>query len=178
MEFRVRKATQEDTEIIMNILTDASFQLSQKGIPQWYGTGKPTLQEIESSIHAKNNYVFVRGTDVVGTLVLSYGPEAAYQELTSDSNYVVIHRLAIKSEEYGKGIAKSFVTEMIKIIEMNTNIDSVYIDTHPLNISMKKVIHSLGFVMKGMINLPIENGERIAYEYTFLEKGENNDRKI
>lgn len=83
----------------------------------------------------------------------------------NQDNYMVIHRIAVKEEYLGQGIAKKLINHAINYAQ-NNNSTSIKIDTHPKNIPMNNLINSLNFTFCGIIKLTdtqIEP-ERNAYE--------------
>ena len=87
--------------------------------------------------------------------------EPAYNIITdgewlSDEPYGVIHRIASDGSE--KGIGTFCINWVFD------NCKHIRIDTHKDNKVMQNLLNKLGFKYCGIINLPIEDGERVAYE--------------
>ena len=89
--------------------------------------------------------------------------EETYEEIDGkwldDSDYVVIHRMAIKNKYQGKQIAK-IVFDYIK-----KNHPHIRVDTHELNNSMNRCLIKNDFIYCGIIKLK-DNSLRNAYEFT------------
>ena len=77
-----------------------------------------------------------------------------------DGKYLVVHRIAIRDNYKGQGLAKIILDETLKLFP---NISSIRMDTHDDNLSMQRFLTKYGFNYCGTIYL--ENKEkRRAYE--------------
>lgn len=171
MTLNVRKGTLEDIPAVMALLKQSQQQLTLSGSPQWSGKDGPQEEEIRTHILNQRLYVFLIEDTLLGTAVMTDIPETAYDTITfgawekKEIPYLSIHRFAIAPEENGKGYAKLFLTLLLQIGKRQGYKD-IRIDTHPVNHSMQRVILVNDFLFKGVIQLPIANGERYAYQWT------------
>lgn len=77
-----------------------------------------------------------------------------------DNAYIVVHRIAIRNDQKGKGLAKIIIDEGLKLYPKKP---SIRMDTHDDNLSMQRFLIKYGFEYCGTIYL--ENKEtRRAYE--------------
>ena len=160
----IRKTTENDIEKIMKIFELARNFMKDTGNPTQWGNNWPPKDIILGDIKKENSYVCLNDDEkVVGTFYYDFGKnvEPAYNIITgggwlSDAPYGVIHRIASDGSEKGIGVfCINWVFDKCKHIR---------IDTHKDNKVMQNLLDKLGFKYCGIINLPIEDGERIAYE--------------
>ncbi|MBS7577448.1 MULTISPECIES: GNAT family N-acetyltransferase [unclassified Enterococcus] len=169
MSIIVESAGRKDLSEILLILNRAKRLLEASGSPQWSEDDSPTKESISKALDKNNIYILKINEKIVGTAILTNEPEPAYELIKYGSwdklerNYYSIHRFAIDPLESGKGYAKLFFSLLTVIAKEKGAID-IRVDTHPINKAMQKVILNNGYCFKGIINLPIKNGERFAYE--------------
>lgn len=167
--FTYRLAINEDLPNIMSIIGDAQEYLGSLGIDQWQD-GYPTEARILEDISHKESYLVIEDDEVIGTSVLTFRPEVTYAQIegewrTGAVKYGVIHRLALRATQRGKGRASAIMQHFHNLAKLNDCV-SMRIDTHRDNLGMQKLIESLGYVYCGVIIL--ESGaERLAYELVF-----------
>ena len=172
MSIIVDKASLKDIEKIENIISRCKELLKQSGSPQWSGKDEPTLDSLADAIENNLVYLLMINKRIVGTAILTDQIEAAYSNIEygswtkAKSPYYSIHRFAIDPAENGKGYAKLFF-KLLTVIAVENGAKDIRVDTHPLNTAMQKVILSNGFDFKGIIKLPVSDGERYAYQKVF-----------
>lgn len=167
---RLRQAKQEDFDQIMTILKDGANQLAERGVDQWQGD-YPSPDQIKEDI--ENGYAFLavsQDGETVGAISVVEAPDHSYDKLDGEwlldtQNYVVIHRVAIRSQHAGHGYATKLLTEVINYIRDNrTDIDSIRIDTHEDNTAMQHLIDKMGFKRVGQLN-GVYRPKEISYVY-------------
>ena len=155
---QLRKATMADFDQIITILKDGANQLAERGVNQWQGD-YPSKGQIEEDI--EQGWAFLAESDdheTVGAIAIVDGPDHVYDHLDGKwicdtDNYVVIHRVAIKSNHAGKGYATQLLQAVINDIKDNRDeIDSVRIDTHEDNKAMQHLIDKMGFTKVGLLH--------------------------
>lgn len=168
--FYIRRATMIDLPLILSIINQAIDYLHTQGSPQWQNGFGPTQSEIEMDIRRCEGYVLINKEIIHGYAALIAGPDDAYTNLhdgiwdeSEDAYYVIVHRVVIEASVRGKGFAKILIDKLIKQAQ-DLNYHDIRIDTHAMNISMQKVIRSAGFIFRGFIQLPIPDGERMAFQ--------------
>lgn len=165
----IRKADIDDLNKIVIIHNNAKRFLKIQGLPQWQDGYGPNQLIVEKDIKRHEGYVFIANNEVCGYAALMSGIDDSYTMIskgqwdTKYSSYISIHRIALDGSIRGKGMSNLFLCELI-IAAKNIGYHDIRIDTHPMNEIMEKVILHTGFIYKGMINLPIPNGERKAYQ--------------
>ena len=81
-------------------------------------------------------------------------------EWSTNKDYVVVHRFAVRNEYKGKGVAK-YIFDYVK-----NKYDYIRVDTHPDNKSMIKCLYNNGFTYRGEIFLNRSGFNlRNAYDY-------------
>ena len=167
----LKPTSQQDIPAIMSIISDAQCYLRSLGIDQWQD-GYPNEEQILEDIKNKDSYVIGNeGEGLMGTVVFTTKPEPTYENVEGDwltkgySKYGVIHRLAVSDEYRGFGVAK-YIFQFCEDLLINSNIQSMRIDTHKDNKGMQKLITSLGYQYCGVIILT-SGSERLAYEKVF-----------
>lgn len=167
----IRKATINDIKEIMLIINDAINLLKDNKVNQWQN-GYPNEDVISCDINKETLWVVEIDGKIVGVCNLCMEDDISYAKiydgkwLTSNTSYMVIHRIAVKKEYYHHGIAK-MMFEFAEQLAKESNILSIRIDTHKLNKPMNAILEKLGYVKCGIIylvNSRSEDKERVAYE--------------
>jgi predicted GNAT superfamily acetyltransferase len=162
----LRKGEKKDIEQILLIIEDAKEALKSMGIDQWQN-GYPNREIIEKDINSSEAYVLEEEGQVKAYGILTFGGEESYNsiydgEWLSQEIYGTIHRIAVKSNEKGRGISHKFLGSMEKIC-IDKEIKSIKIDTHRDNKIMQNILTKNNYTYCGIIYLQ-DGSERLAYE--------------
>ena len=108
----IRLARIEDLNEIMEIVKDAKAFLKSQGVDQWQGD-YPTSEVFIKDISNNNLYVYEEEI-IKGFIAIIKGIDVTYNKIyegawLSDSEYVTIHRIAVKKEARNKNIATSLI---------------------------------------------------------------------
>jgi len=168
MEFR--KAIEEDSSSIMNIIKQAQAYFKKQEINQWQNN-YPNLATIRMDIRNNNGYVLLKDNRVIGTSAFIFDGEETYDaiyegEWISNNQYATIHRIAVDSEYKGLGTA-SLIIKNLEEMCLHKGINSIRVDTHEKNLSMQKLIEKNGFKYCGIVYLE-DKSKRIAFEKILL----------
>ena len=160
-----RAATPDDFDDILGIIGDAQESLRSRGINQWQN-GYPNRQSFINDFNNGVGFVTVINGKAIAYAAIIFTSEAAYANLEdgqwlSDSPYVVVHRLCVKKEHTGSGIAAQMMQHAIDMA-LERGIYSFRIDTHPDNQFMLNMLEKFGFTRCGIIRY--FDGIRIAFE--------------
>lgn len=169
MNFRL--ATLDDIKSIMEIINKGKEKLNKENIDQWQD-GYPNEESIIDDIKNCYSYVLEEENIIIGTAAISFDGEDTYKKILegkwiTNKEYGVMHRVAVKldSKINGKG------RHLIKFTEdlcRSKGINSLKIDTHEGNKSMRNLLLNNGFVYCGIIYL--EDGDkRLAYEKVIVK---------
>lgn len=151
---------------IMPIIAAAQEYFRANKIDQWQN-GYPNEETIRADIEMGNSYVLCKDGKVVGTAALVFGGEPNYKKIyegnwISSEEYGALHRIAIRNEFKGKGLAELIIKEMEKIC-LERGIFSLRVDTHQDNLSMQKMLNKNGFQYCGIIFVA-DGSPRLAFE--------------
>lgn len=151
MKLRITK--KEELDVAVQIICEAKEHLRSQGINQWQ-SGYPDRKCICDDIEKQRGYFCMSGKDILGYLCIDFEGEPAYETLDGnwkcDDEYAVVHRLAIRSQQRGKGIASlafSFVQELC----MEKGIHSIRVDTDEDNKKMQHILYKSGFEYCGTV---------------------------
>lgn len=163
---KFRKSKLEDVTRIMEIINDAKIALKNQGLDQWQ-SGYPNESVIENDIKNNISYVLEKDGQVLATSVISFDGEKTYEKIydgnwISNSDFAVIHRIAVDENLKGSGIASRIISETEKLCEAK-GVKSIKIDTHRGNIAMQNSVKKNGFEYCGIIYV-CDGSERVAFE--------------
>lgn len=158
----------DNLQSILDIIQDAQNYLSELKIDQWQD-GYPDQSIIKNDI-TNNESFCVHDTEgvIIGTAMFSTRTESTYKKIIGqwitppNSKYGVIHRMAVRNNYRGKGIAK-FIFKACEEELKKTSISSMRIDTHEDNIGMQKLLKKLGYHYCGIIYLN-SGSKRLGFE--------------
>ena len=160
MDEKIRIATTEDLERLMEIFSAArNFMIQTGNVNQWIN-GYPQRELIKEEINNKHCYVYLVNNKIVGTFCFIEGPDPTYSfikdgQWPSEEPYFVIHRLA--SDGSYHGITSKCVNWCLQYSHC------LRADTHADNKVMQHLLENNGFKRCGIIY--VANGtERIAYQ--------------
>ena len=170
---KFRKTTMEDVLAVLEIIEQAQEYLKQKKIEQWQN-GYPNRNSIIEDIQKEYSYVLEENGSILGTVTVVLDGEPTYEHIyegewkTKGTSYVTLHRVAVRNEWKGKGIAKRMIEEVLSMCR-EEKVESIRMDTHRDNVSMQQMLKKNGFEYCGIIYLE-DGAERFAYE-RLLKKG-------
>lgn len=160
---KLRLTTTNDLEAVMAIINEAKAYFKEQGINQWQD-GYPNEISIINDISHHEAYVLEDKGTVIATAMISNAIEPNYNYIEGkwlqEDDYIVVHRIAIKNEQKGKGLAKIIIDEAIKLYPQIT---SIRMDTQDDNLSMQRFLTKYGFTYCGTIYLETKETRR-AYE--------------
>lgn len=148
-----RNATTEDAQTIWEILQDAILRRKNEGSQQWQD-GYPNLETVQSDIQKKIGYVLCENHEIVAYAAVLLNDEPAYENIEgkwlSDSDFLVVHRVAISDQHAGKGYAKE-IFHQIENFAKQKNIFSIKVDTNFDNGAMLHILEKLGYQYCGEV---------------------------
>lgn len=164
MQYHNRKAEASDIPKIWDILQQAILRRKKDGSTQWQD-GYPNLEVLKIDIDKGYGYVLLEEQNVMGyfAIVINYEPEYLNIEgkWLSNSEFIVIHRIAIDENYIGKNLSASII-QMAEDIAKNENIFSIKVDTNHDNFPMLKIFEKCGFSFCGIVYF--RGSPRRAYE--------------
>lgn len=160
----LRKAKQEESAIIWEILQYAIEQRRKDGSNQWQD-GYPNPAAIQEDLDKGYAYVVEENGTVLLYAAVIFGKEPAYENIEGEwlthGDYVVLHRVAASPLAKGKGVA----TQLFQLVEklcVDNNVYSVKVDTNFDNIAMLKILERSGYQYCGEVFF--RGAARKAYE--------------
>jgi RimJ/RimL family protein N-acetyltransferase len=157
----IRTTTPDDLPEVMQAYDyGRALMRAQGNVVQWVN-GYPSEAFIRSEIAAGHSFVCTneRG-ELLGTFCFIKGDDPTYARIDAgawlnDKPYGVVHRLATNGRE--RGVGKACLAWCVARCE------SLRIDTHHDNLSMRRLLEAAGFQRCGIIY--VEDGTpRIAYQ--------------
>lgn len=164
-----RPAQAADQPRILEIIRQAQAQMRALGSAQWQD-GYPAPEDIDADIARGTGRVLCTTQEAGKENVIAYGAvifdgEPAYEKLagtwTSETPYVVVHRLAVADAEKGRGVGAEFMRRT-ELLARERGMRSLRIDTHCDNRYMLRLLRRLGFSLCGTV--VYRSGERLAFE--------------
>ena len=156
----IKKATIEDLDIILLLIDEGRKKMIAEGnVNQWSG-GRPSREMFIKDIAQGVSHLVVLNGRPVATFALIEGPDPTYAriydgEWQNANLYFVIHRVA----------SMAGVHDIMRAVldYAFTLTDTIRIDTHEDNRTMRALLEKYGFVYCGVIFL--ENGDpRLAFQ--------------
>ena len=164
MNYNLRKAEIIDIPEIWAILQQAIVRRKNDGSTQWQD-GYPNPEVVQNDIEKEYAYILTEAKNIIGycAVVVNYEPEYSKIEgkWLTNSDFVVIHRLALSENYLGKNLSKTII-EFVEDIAISKNIYSIKVDTNHDNIPMIKIFKKSGFSFCGIVHF--RGSPRIAYE--------------
>lgn len=162
----IRKATTEDISSILKIIKQAQTYFKENNIDQWQND-YPNYSTIEADINNRFSYVVLSEDRIVATFMVTDDEEVTYKKIyegnwLSESNYLVIHRIAVDNNCKGKGLS-GLIIEYVATMAKSIQVPSIRVDTHEENKSMRKTLLKHDFKECGVIYL-LDGAKRIAFE--------------
>lgn len=160
----IRKSTINDLPSILKLIQDGRQKMISEGnITQWTN-GHPSNEQIISDIRKGVSHIIIDESthQPIATFALIEGPGPTYAQIYDgqwlDSlPYYVIHRVASAPGVHG-------IMHMVLEYAFSFT-DTIRIDTHEDNRTMRALLQKYGFTYCGIILL--ENGDpRLAYQRT------------
>ncbi|MBP1616888.1 MAG: Acetyltransferase family [Bacteroidetes bacterium] len=163
--YEFRKANQMDVESIWRILQQAIERRRLDGSEQWQD-GYPNPEVVEKDISKDHGYLLLDGDKVVAYAAIMVNNEPAYDTiigkwLTTGSDFLVLHRVAVENNYLGQGIAKLIFNKAEKMA-CHKGIHSIRVDTNFDNQPMLHLMNKLGYTYCGEVFL--RSGSRKAFE--------------
>lgn len=167
----MRRAQNSDLSEIKHIIDGARKYLKKQGIDQWQ-SGYPDEEIIKKDIDNSEGFVLIVDHHVAGYAAVIIGEDLAYRFieegawLNASIEYATIHRFALSENYRGQKLSQRFMTAVLTYFN-TLQINDFRIDTHPENISMRRVIKSNGFSKQGIIHVDEKqaiNNLRWAYQ--------------
>lgn len=164
MSLSLRKSHHSEIDFIWEILQSAIARRKAEGSKQWQD-GYPNPEVLKSDFQKNASYVFTFNEEIIGYCAVLINDEPAYQELQgqwlSESDFIVLHRIAIAEKYLGKGFAKQMM-EHVEKLALSQKIYSIKADTNFDNLAMLHLFNKLGYSYCGEVHF--RGSPRKAFE--------------
>lgn len=164
MEFKFRKAQQEDAAQIWEILQEAISRRKADGSRQWQD-GYPNPDVVQNDIAKGVGYILTDHEKIIGYSAVMINDEPAYAGIEgkwiTNGDFVVVHRVAVSPDYLGQGLSAQ-IMKHIEDFALQNNINSIKADTNFDNPAMMRIFEKLGYVYCGEVYF--RGSARRAYE--------------
>ena len=163
---RLRKATTEDVETVMQIFAQAREAQRRAGFRQWED-GYPPMKKVLSDIADDTGYILDDDCTTAGYVAMAMGDEEydRHPELWKTTGpYTVFHRIAISDAYRGRGIS-SQLFDLAEESARKQGAEIIRIDTGLVNRPMQHILEKRGYELRGECQFVW--GPRLAYEKQF-----------
>ena len=162
--YQFRKALLSEKEVIWDILNLAIKRRKEDGSNQWQD-GYPNIEVIDNDIEKGEGFVLIDENNIIGYCAVIINNEPEYEKIEgkwlTNSDFVVVHRIAITEQHLGKSLSK-VILENVEEFAINNNIFSVKVDTNFDNFAMQKIFEKAGYIYCGEVNF--RGSPRKAFE--------------
>lgn len=163
--YMLKQAEMDQLSTAVDLINDGKQYLKEQGSDQWQ-TGYPDESDIREDILHERGYFVTDGTQPLAYLCIDFGGEPAYSQikgqwLTDGSFYGVIHRLAIRNGQRGKGLSGA-IFRLAEELCKNQGAKSIRVDTDEKNTIMQHIMQKNGFTLCGTIFFA--GGDKLAFE--------------
>lgn len=149
----IKQITIDQFEEVMALIQDVTIDMRNNSIDQWddiYPDSKIILSDIQNC----QSYGFFCDTHLAGYIALNEQCAEDYDKVTwvtNDIRPLILHRLAIKSNFQGKGIAKSLINFSENPAKKN-GYKSIRLDAFAKNPIAVGLYTGLGYLRSGEVN--------------------------
>ena len=153
-----------DLKRIMEIKDDAVAFMNSQGNDQW-NDHYPTEATFVDFINRGYLHLLEEEGQIVGMIGLVDHQDEEYKPMpwSAQGQDLVVHRLALAKEAYGKGYAKFLLNYAIEVAKKR-NVAIIKLDTYCKNKVAQKLFLDTGFVYVGDINFPQSDLPYHCYE--------------
>ena len=161
----IRKATIADLDGIMRMYNSCVKGMIANGIDQWDET-YPNAEFITEDIISKTYYITIENGIIIGGITIDQNQDKTYLAMDwkdkSDS-FLVVHRLAVRSEFWKNGIGKSLML-FTENLATEKGLKSIRLDTYSGNPKTMDFYLRLGYSKLGYIHLKEGKDEYYCFE--------------
>ncbi|HED1126275.1 TPA: GNAT family N-acetyltransferase [Campylobacter jejuni] len=169
----IQKAIHKDLNSILEITKDALNAMKAMNFHQW-DENYPNEIVFQEDIQAQELYVFKENNEILGFICINekFEPEF-YKQVIFNKNYddkaFYLHRLAVKQNAKGKGVAQKLLN-FCENFALENHKASLRADTHSKNFPMNSLFKKLNFNFCGNFNIPNYQDPFLAYEKILNQK--------
>jgi len=151
---KILKAKISDIETIMLMYSSCVKGMLLSGNDQWDET-YPNHEIILKDINNETYYVAIKNREIIAGINIDNNQDKQYLSIDwkdKSSNFLVVHRLAIKHEYWSGGIGKQLML-FVENLSLDKGYNSVRLDTYSQNKSAMGFYEKIGYNKLGSIKL-------------------------
>ena len=162
-DFTLHSADISELSECVSVLSQGRAYQQSQGFIQW-PDGYPSPEDVAQDIAAGCAYVLKNKGKICAYFYMAF-TDPTYSRIQgawrADSDYMVMHRVAIADGYRGTGLS-SVLFGAFEDIARKNSIVNLRIDTHPENIPMQRVLGKNGYTYCGTVMQ--NNGLRLAFD--------------
>lgn len=161
----IRKASFGDIQAIFKIVKEVTARLNAEGNNQW-NSEYPNKKLLRRDVTNGHMYVKVKDDEVLGMIVLNYEEPEEYRSVkwSAKGRCLVIHRMAVKDSELGKGVGRELLKFSENLARNVAQTACIKADTYSTNKAAKALFESEGYKNVGSVSLREDLGDFHCYE--------------
>ncbi len=162
---KIRKAQTSDLDNIMKMYKSCVAGMLKNGIDQWDDT-YPNTETIAQDLENQTYYVLEAKGEIIGGINIDKNQDPTYLDINwqdTSNQFLVVHRLGVKEENWGDGIGKSLMIFTEELV-MEKDLKSIRLDTYSGNPKAMEFYIRLGYRELGAIYLKPDKNEYYCFE--------------
>jgi len=162
---KIHKAQKSDLDNIMKMYKSCVAGMIKGGIDQWDDT-YPDTETIAQDLENQTYYVAEKKGEIIGGINIDQNQDPTYLDINwqdTSNQFLVVHRLGVKEENWGDGIGKSLMI-FTEELGMGKGLKSIRLDTYSGNPKAMEFYIRLGYRELGAINLKPDKNEYYCFE--------------
>ena len=161
----IRKANKTDLDNIMLMYTSCVKGMIANNIDQWDET-YPNAAVIMEDLIAQTYFVAIENNVIIGGINIDKDQDKTYLDIDWEdrkNQFLVVHRLAVKTEFWNDGIGKSLMLFTESLVSKK-GLKSIRLDTYSGNPKAIEFYKRLGYKEMGKIDLKPEKDKYHCFE--------------
>lgn len=139
----IRKAVEEDIDVIEDILRDAVLWMNVNNIPNLWNKENIRWNRISESYSINDFYIAYVGNKPVGCMAVTDEDKTYWKDIEKGTS-LYIHKLAVKQEARGRGISKELI-DYAKEKAVTNNIKFLRLDCNAERMKLRAIYEKQGF---------------------------------
>ena len=161
----IRKAEISDLENIMLMYKSCVAGMIKNGIDQW-DESYPNTEVIMGDLIAQTYFVVTKNEIIIAGINIDQNQDDTYLAIyweDKKTQFLVVHRLAVKVEFWNDGIGKSLMLFTENLVT-EKGLNSIRLDTYSGNPKAMEFYRRLGYSKLGTIDLKPEKDKYHCFE--------------
>ncbi|MGC6507342.1 MAG: GNAT family N-acetyltransferase [Myxococcota bacterium] len=144
-----------DIDMIIRLTRACGRHMRANGIDQW-DEHYPDRAVILNDLHTQTLFAYRKGTEILGIVVLNEAQDDEYADIGWSTNEtdrnIVIHRLAVRPDQQGKGIGRKLM-DFAEQWAKDNHYDAIRLDTFSQNQRNQRFYANRGYTNLGPVFL-------------------------